>query len=104
MGLEHPDTSETVLPAPSLPSIPQTPDCKASFTLRALEILRIALMQGELDDIRNDMARALLRDDIAPDALDSLLQGILALGVPLRKTQGVVATMAEEMRGSSAAT
>ena len=68
----------------------------APITFRALDILRIALMQGELDNLRNDLGRALVRNDVEPNAFDNLLDGILALGVALPKTQDVVATLAME--------
>lgn len=58
-----------------------------------LEVLRVALMQGDLDDLRNDLARALRRSDIDTDVLESLLHGLQGLGINLehaRRALGVV--------------
>ena len=48
-----------------------------------LEVLRVALMQGGLDDLRNDLARALRRNDIDPGVLASLLHGLQGIGINL---------------------
>ncbi|KAF7793128.1 hypothetical protein EIP86_004237 [Pleurotus ostreatoroseus] len=48
-----------------------------------LEVLRVALMRGDLDDLRNDLARALRRNDIAPRVLEGLLCGLQGVGIRL---------------------
>ncbi|PSS31051.1 hypothetical protein PHLCEN_2v2383 [Hermanssonia centrifuga] len=56
-----------------------------------LEVLRVAMMQGGLDDLRNDVARALRRNDIDPDVLASLLQGLQGIGIDFTNArQGLI--------------
>lgn len=49
------------------------------------------MMQGGLDDLRNDVARALRRNDIDPDVLASLLQGLQGIGIDFTNArQGLI--------------
>lgn len=60
--------------------IPKPPRCPR---IGPLEVLRVALMRGDLDDVRNDMARALAWHSVAPDVLHCLLYGLEGIGIDL---------------------
>lgn len=62
-----------------------------------LEVLRVALMQGDLDDLRNDLARALRRRDIAPPVLKCLLIGLRGIGINLENARQALALTEQDM-------
>lgn len=51
------------------------------------EVLRVALMRGDLDDVRNDMARALATNTASPAVLESLLAGLEGIGIDLSEAR-----------------
>ncbi|KIP08850.1 hypothetical protein PHLGIDRAFT_356914 [Phlebiopsis gigantea 11061_1 CR5-6] len=53
----------------------------------ALEVLRVALMRGDLDDVRNQMARALALKRHSPEALEGLLGGLEGIGIDLSRAR-----------------
>ena len=55
----------------------------SSQRVGALEVLRVALMRGDLDDVRNQMARALALGRHRAEALESLLGGLEGIGIDL---------------------
>ncbi|GJE96885.1 hypothetical protein PsYK624_130930 [Phanerochaete sordida] len=59
------------------------------------EVLRVALMRGALDGVRNDMARALAADAASPAALAALLQGLEGIGIDLSDARHVLGVRAE---------
>lgn len=61
-----------------------------------LEVLRVALMQGDLDDLRNDLARALRRSDIEPAVLECLLYGLRGIGIDLENARKALALTVTE--------
>lgn len=58
-----------------------------SSRIGPLEVLRVALMRGDLDDVRNDMARALAWNAVPPEVLESLLYGLEGLGIDLSEAR-----------------